>query len=78
MGHNILIAHKERERAALIRLARDIVEAGERRARPLSPGEDAMVTELVKKAQAREHEINVLQRDQRRVIPSKHRDTEDA
>ena len=78
MGHNILIAHKQRERAALLRLARDIVEAGDRRGRPLSPGEDAMVVEFVKQAQALEHEINLLQRDQRRVIPSKHRDTEDA
>ena len=31
-----------------------------------------MVVEFVKQAQALEHEINLLQRDQRRVIPSKH------
>jgi hypothetical protein len=78
MGHNILIAHKQRESAALLQLARDIVEAGDRRGRPLSPGEDAMVVEFVKQARALEHEIDLLQRDQRRVIPSKHRETEDA
>jgi hypothetical protein len=78
MGHNILITHKEREHDALLRLARDIVEAGQRRCRPLSLGEDGMVTELVKQAQALEHEISLLQRDQRRAIPSKHRETEDA
>ena len=43
MGHNIVIAYKERERAALLRQAREIVEAGGRRGRPLSLGEDAMV-----------------------------------
>jgi hypothetical protein len=64
MGHNILVAQKERERTALLRLARDIVQAGERRNRPLSPGEDAMVVELVKKAQAMEHEITRLRKDQ--------------
>jgi hypothetical protein len=78
MGHNILINHKEREHDAVLQLARDIVEAGERRGRPLSPGEDAMVTEFVKQAQALEHEISLLRRDQRRAIPSKHRETEDA
>jgi hypothetical protein len=77
MGHDILIAHKERERAALLRLARDIVEAGGRRGRPLSLGEDAMVAEFLKQAQALEHEINLLRRDQRRAIPSKHREAED-
>jgi len=77
MGHNILIAHKERERTALLRLAADIVETSDRRGRPLSPGEDAMVTELVKQAQALEHEIARLQKDQRRVIPLKHREAED-
>jgi hypothetical protein len=78
MGHNILIAHKEREHDALLRLAREIVEVGDRRGRPLSPGEDAMVTEFVKKAQTLEHEISVLRRDQRRAIPSNHGETEDA
>jgi hypothetical protein len=77
MGHNILIAHKERERTALLRLAREIVEAGDRRGRPLSPGEDGMVTEFVKQAQALEHEINLLRRDQQRATPSKHREAED-
>jgi len=77
MGHNVAIAHKERERAALLRLAADIVEAGERRCRPLSRGEDAMVVELVKRAQELGHEINHLQRDQRRVIPSRHPEAED-
>ena len=76
MGHNILIAHKQRERAALLRLAREIVEAGDRRGRPLSPGEDAMVVEFVKQAQALEHEIDLLKRGQRRVIPSRHPKTE--
>jgi len=78
MGHNILIAHKEREHDALLRLAREIVEVGDRRGRPLSPGEDAMVTEFVKKAQVLEHEISLLRKDQRRAIPSNHRETEDA
>lgn len=78
MGHNILIAHKERERAALLQLAREIVEAGSRRGSPLSLGEDGMVAEFVKQAQALEHEISLLRRDQQRAIPSKHRHTEDA
>lgn len=78
MGHNILIRHKERERAALLKLAHDIVEAGENRGRPLSPGEDAMVTGFVKQAQALEHEISALQRDQKRALPSDHSETEDA
>jgi hypothetical protein len=78
MGHNFLIAHKEQERTALLRLARDIVEAGGRKGRPLSLGEDAMVAEFAKQAQALEHEISLLRRDQRRVIPSKHREAEDA
>ena len=78
MGHNILITHKEREYDALLRLARDIVEAGERRGRPLSLGEDGMVTELVKQAQTLEHEISLLRKDQRRAIPSEHHETEDA
>jgi hypothetical protein len=76
MGHNILIVRKERERAALLRQTRDIVEAGERRGDSLSPGEDAMVVKLVKRAQALEHEVDLLQRDQRRVMPSKHLGTE--
>ena len=74
MGHKVLVAYKERERAALLRQAAEMVEAGERRNRPLSLGEDAMVVEFLKKAQALEHEITLLQRDQRRVNPSKHRD----
>jgi hypothetical protein len=78
MGHDILITHKEREYDALLRLAREIVEAGERRGRPLSPGEDAMVSEFLKRAQVLEQEISLLRRDQWRVIPSKHRETEDA
>ena len=78
MGHHILITHKEREHDALLRLARDIVEAGERRGRPLSPGEDAMVTEFLKQAQVLEHEISLLRRDQRKAIPSEHHETEDA
>jgi hypothetical protein len=35
-----------------------------------------MVVGFVKQAQALEHEIDLLQRDQRRVIPSKHLKTE--
>jgi hypothetical protein len=76
MGHNILVAHKQRERAALLQLAREIVEAGDRRGHPLSPGEDALVVEFVKQARALEREIDLLQRDQRRIIPSKHLKTE--
>ena len=78
MGHNIIIAYKQRERAARLRLASDIVEAGERRGCPLSPREDAIVVELVKQAQVLEREIDRLQRDQRRAIPSNHTETEDA
>lgn len=76
MGHHILIAHKERERAALLQLARDIVEAVERQGRSLSPGEDGMVTGFLKQAQALEHEVNFLQRDRKRAVPSKHAKTE--
>ena len=72
MGHNVLIALKERERAALLRLAGEMVASGERRGNPLSRGEDGMVVELVKKAQLLEHEIRRLQLGQRRVIPLKH------
>ena len=77
MGHNILIAYKERERVAFLRLAGDIVETGDRRGRPLSPGEDAMVVELLEKAQTLEGEITRLKGDQRRVIPSKHGNAEE-
>ena len=48
VGTRHLSAHKEREHDALLRLARDIIEAGERRRRPLSPEEDAIVTEFLK------------------------------
>ena len=72
MGHSVLIALKERERAALLRLAGEIVDSGERRGSPLSRGEDAMVVELVKKAHLLEREMKRLQLDQRRVIPLKH------
>jgi hypothetical protein len=72
MGHKVVIAEKERERAALLRLAGEIVDTGDRRGRPLSRGEDAIVVELVKKAQLLEHEINRLQLDRRRVNPPEH------
>ena len=65
MGHNILIAAKERERAAMLRLAGEIVEVAGRRGRALTPGEDAIVVQLVKKAQALEREIIRLQWDRR-------------
>lgn len=78
MGHNSLIAQKERERAALLQQARDIVEAGEREGRSLPPDEDATVVKFLKQAQALEHEIQLLQRDRQRVIPSKHTKAEDA
>jgi hypothetical protein len=65
MGHNILIAAKERERAAMLRLAGEIVEVAGRRGRALSPGEDAIAVQLVKKAQALEREIIRLQWDRR-------------
>jgi hypothetical protein len=77
MGYDILIAYKERERAALLRLASEVVEVGESRGCPLSPGEDAMVVELVRQAQALEHEISRLQIDQRRAMLSKHGEGED-
>ena len=44
---------------------------------PLSLGEDGMVTEFVRQAQALEHEINLLRKDRRRVIPSKHSETDE-
>jgi hypothetical protein len=72
MGQEVVIAEKERERAALLRLAGEIVDTGDRRGRPLSRGEDAVVVELVKKAQLLEHEINRLQLDRRWVNPSEH------
>jgi hypothetical protein len=78
MGHTILIVQKERERVALLQLAHDMLEAGESRGCPLSPGEDAMVTEFVKRAQALEHEISLLQRDRKRAIPARHRKAVDA
>jgi len=77
MGHTILIAQKEQERAALLQRAHDIVEAGESTGRLLSPGEDAMVRQFVKQAQALEHEIGLLKRDLKRPIPSNHGETED-
>jgi len=78
MGHNILITQKERERADLLRQARDIVEAGNSRGYPLSPDEDKTVTEFVKQAQTIEHEIQLLQRDQQRASASKHNKVEGA
>jgi hypothetical protein len=35
-----------------------------------------MVTGFLKQAQALEHEINFLQRDRKRAVPSKHAKTE--
>jgi len=78
MGHNILIAHKERERAFLLQRARQVVEAVESKDRSLSPEEDAIVTGFLQQAQALEHEINLLQRDRKRAIPARHRKVEDA
>jgi hypothetical protein len=70
MGHNILlIAAKERERAAMLRLAGEIVEVAGKRGRALSPGEDAIAVQLVKKAQALEREINRLQGDRQSATP---------
>ena len=77
MGHHILIAVKGRERAALLRLAGEMIKTEQQRNRPQSPGEDAMILELVKKAQALEHEITFLQKDRRRSIPSKHGKADD-
>ena len=65
MGHNILIAAKERERTAMLRLAGEIVEVAGRRGRALSPGEDAIAVQLVKKAQPLEREIVRQQWDRR-------------
>ena len=77
MGHNILIAAKARERAAMLRLAGEIVEVAGRRGRTLSPGEDAIAVQLVKKAQALEREINRLQLDRLGLISSTHDPPED-
>ena len=77
MGHNLLIAAKKRERVAMLRLAGEIVEVAGRRGRALSPGEDAIAVQLVKKAEALEREINRLQCDPRGVISSKHNTPED-
>jgi hypothetical protein len=49
-----------------------MVEAGEREGRSLSPGEDAMVVKFLKQAQTLEHQIQLLQRDRQRAIPSNH------
>lgn len=78
MGHTSLIAQKERERADLLQQARDIVEAGEREGRSLSPEQDAMVVKLLKQAKTLEQEIQLLQRDRQRAIPSKHTRAEGA
>jgi hypothetical protein len=78
MGHTSLIAQKERERAALLQQGRDTVEAGEREGRSLSPEQDAMVVTLLKQAKTLEQEIQLLQRDRQRAIPSKHTKEEGA
>jgi hypothetical protein len=78
MGHKILIAQKVRECAALLQQARVIVEVGQREGRSLSSREDAAAAELLKRAQALEHEIQVLHRDRQRLIPSKHTKAEGA
>jgi hypothetical protein len=49
----------------MLRLAGEIVEVAGRRDRALSPGEDAIAVQLVKKAQALEREIVRLQWDRR-------------
>ena len=78
MGHTSLIAQKERERAALLQQGRDTVEAGEREGRSLSLEQDATVVKLLKQAKTLEQEIQLLQRDRRRAIPSKHTKAEGA
>jgi hypothetical protein len=72
MGHRVIIAQKERERAGMLKLAREMVVAVEQRHRRLSPGEDAMIIEILKKARTLEDEIDRLQKDRRRLNPSKH------
>ena len=61
MGDSIMIVHKEQERVSLLRLAKTIVGTARGRGRNLSQGEDAMVVELMKQAQALELEISRLQ-----------------
>ncbi len=66
MGVNVIIAHKVREREALLRLARNIAEAADTRGRSLSRGEDGMVAELLRQARAVENEIASLRKDQKK------------
>ena len=72
MAHQILIDYKTREREALITLAKEMVAAAEQRNRPLSPGEDGIVLELLRKARVLEQEIDHLQRDRQRLNPKPH------
>lgn len=69
MEHRIQIEYKERERDALQRLAKEIVETAEQCSRALSPGEDGMVLELLRKASVLEHEIAHLRRVQQHMPP---------
>jgi len=59
----VLLAYKTRERDALLILASDIVAAVKQRSRALTRGEDAMVAEFKRKAQALDQEIQSLQGD---------------
>lgn len=69
MKHRIQIEYKERERDALKKLAREIVEIAEQRDRALSPGEDGMVLELLRKASVLEQELAHLSSVQQHQPP---------
>jgi hypothetical protein len=60
VGDNFVIANKQQERATFLRLALNILEGSERRRRPLSRGEEGMVSEFMKRAQGIECEIASL------------------
>jgi len=69
MEYRIQIEYKERERDALQKLAKEMVEAAEQRGRELSPGEDGMVLELLRQANVLEHQIAHLRREEQHLPP---------
>jgi hypothetical protein len=60
VADNFVIANKQQERATFLRLALNILEGTERRRRPLSRGEEGMISEFMKRAQEIEYEIASL------------------
>jgi hypothetical protein len=68
MGHDLVIATKERDRAALLKEAARIVDTADKQGKPLTESEDACVVELVKRAQELETEIGRLSRDRKNIV----------